>query len=206
MARRPSFRNTKNIQARLRIDPASLAEHNRKLKKLAAAVRMEIIKDALMAGGAVIQIAAASKAPGPYIGLDVMTGVQLTKKWRSGTAQGIKPDALYVAVGPDEDHWYYRFPEYGVKAHAVTRRKRTRKEIQARFSSPRSARSSIRKQFAGRKPAMVFSIDGKLIFTRKVKGFAKKPFLKPAAENNEGAALKALGDVLAQEIEKAAKS
>ncbi|HEY6072454.1 MAG TPA: HK97-gp10 family putative phage morphogenesis protein [Anaerolineales bacterium] len=203
---RPNFRNAKNIQARLRIDPRSLAEHNRKLQKLAAAVRAEVVKQALLAGGGVIKDAALQKAPGPHIGIEVMPGSQLSKKWRSAGSQGIKPDGLYVAVGPDADHWYYRFPEYGVKAHGVARRKRTRKEIQLRAASPREARSAIRRQFAGRKPAMVFSINGKLIFTRKVRGFAAKPFLKPAAENNQEAAIQELGNVLGREIEKAARS
>mgnify|MGYP000197403492 CR=1 FL=1 len=202
---RPSFRNAKNIQAKLRIDPRALAEHNRKLKKLAVAVRADVIKQALLAGGDVIKDAAKQKAPGPYIGVEVMPGAQLQKKWRSAGSQGIRPEALYAAVGPDADHWYYRFPEYGVKAHGVSKRRRTRKEIQLRYASPRSARSAIRKQFAGRRPAMFFAINGKAIFTRKVRGFAAKPFLKPAAENNADAAIKALGDVLGREIDKAAR-
>jgi HK97 gp10 family phage protein len=203
---RPSFRNAKNIHGTIRIDPRSLAEHNRKLKKLAAAVREEVVKQALLAGGVVIQGAAKAKAPGPHIGVEVMTGAELSKKWRSAGAQGVKPEALYAAIGPDTDHWYYRFAEYGVKSHGVKNRKRTRKEIQARYAQGRTAYRSIRRQFAGRKPAMFFAINGRPVFTRRVKGFAARPFLKPAAEGNKEAAVQELGRVIGREIEKAAKS
>lgn len=202
---RPSFKRAKNIRARITIDPKSLAEFNRRLEKLAAAVREEVVRAALAAGGGVIQSAAEQKAPGPHIGVEVMKGAELMKGWRSAKAQGIKPHALYAAIGPDKEHWYYRFVEYGVKAHGVTRRKRTRKEINARLSQGREARARIRRQFAGKRPAMVFTIDGKLIFARKVKGFAAKPFLRPAADSQGPAAMQVIGQVLRREIEKAAR-
>ena len=202
---RPNFRNAKNIRGKLRIDPRSLEEHNRKLRKLAGAVREAVVREALAAGGGIIQSAVKAKAPGPYIGIEVVKGGQLSKKWRSAGAQGVKGNALYVAIGPDADHWYYRFSEYGVKPHGVKRRKRTRKEIQLRTSSSREARGAIRRQFAGRKPAMVFTVGGRWVFARKVRGFAAKPFLKPAAESQGNAAIQAVGEVLGREIEKAAK-
>lgn len=204
-AKRPNFRNTKNVRARITIEPKSLAEFNRKLERLAKAVREEVVTLALAAGGAVIESAAEQRAPGPHIGVEVMKGSELMKGWRSGAAQGIKPNALYVAIGPDKEHWYYRFHEYGVKAHSVTKRKRTRKEIDARIAQGREARSRLKRQFAGKRPAMVFSIDGKLIFARKVKGYAAKPFLRPAADSQGPAAMQAIGAVLKREIEKAAR-
>lgn len=202
---RPSFKRAKNIRARITIDPKSLAEFNRKLERLAQAVREEVVKTALAAGGAVVQSAAEQKAPGPYIGVEVMKGSELMKGWRSGAAQGIKPNALYVAIGPDKEHWYYRFHEYGVKAHGVSKRKRTRKEINARIEQGRTARARLKREYAGKRPAMVFSIDGKLIFARKVKGYAAKPFLRPAADSQGPAAMQAIGQVLKREIEKAAR-
>ncbi len=203
---RPSFRNAKNIQATVRLDPRSLAEHKAALRRLAKVTRQEVTTEALEAGGSIIQRAANAKAPGPHVIIEVLTGAQLSKKWKSAGAQGIKPEALYVAIGPDVAHWYYRFAEYGVKAHGVKRRKRTQGEIKMRLASPRSARRAIRKQFASRKPAMVFSIDGRLIFARKVSGFSAKPFLRPAADSQGGAAIQAVGAVLKREIEKAASA
>lgn len=202
---RPSFKRAKNIQARIQVDPKSLAELNRKMERLAKVTREEVLTLALAAGGAVIESAAEQKAPGPYIGVEVVKGSELMKGWRSAGAQGIKPNALYVAIGPDKEHWYYRFHEYGVKAHGVQKRKRTRKEIDARIAQGRTARSRLKKQFAGKRPAMVFSIDGKLIFARKVKGYAAKPFLRPAADSQGPAAMQAIGQVLKREIEKAAR-
>lgn len=202
---RPSFKGAKNIRAKLTIEPKSLADFNRKMQKLAQATREDVVRAGLAAGGAVVQSAAEQKAPGPYIGVEVVKGSELMKGWRSGSAQGIKPNALYVAIGPDKDHWYYRFHEYGVKAHGVKSRKRTRKEITARSIQGRTAYRGLKRQFAGRRPAMVFSIDGKLIFARKVKGYAAKPFLRPAADSQGPAAMQAIGQVLKREIEKAAR-
>jgi HK97 gp10 family phage protein len=204
---RPKF-PSKNIQARLRIDPRSLEEHNRKLRKLAAVTRKEVVKAALLKGGGLIQSAAEAKAPGPHIGIEVLTGAQLGK-----SVKGVKPEALYVAIGPDKQHWYYRFEEFGVKAHGVKRRKRTRYQQYlgtqgVRIGKARRyATGAKQKRTTGQtRPAMVFTLDGRLIFARKVRGFAAKPFLRPAADSQGPAAIQALGRELAREIEKAAKS
>jgi len=206
MARRPSFRNAKNIQARLRIDPQSLAQFNAALKRLEQVTRKDVVTKALAAGGSIIHNAAEQKAPGPFIEYQVMYGKELMRKWRSAGAQGIKPDALYVAIGPDKDHWYYRFAEFGVQAHGVKKRKRTRGEITARQRQGRAEYRNIRRQFAGRSPAMAFYVDGKLIFARKVRGQPKKPFLRPAADSQGNAAIAAVGAVMKSEIEKAARA
>lgn len=202
---RPSFRNAKNIQGRLRIDPKSLEQFHKKLRRLEQVTRVEVVTKALEAGGLLIHNAAEQKAPGPHIEYQVMRGSQLMRRWRSAGAQGIKPEALYVAIGPDKDHWYYRFAEYGVQAHGVKKRKRTRAELTARKTQGRSAYRSLRRQFAGKTPSMVFSIDGKLIFAKKVRGQPKKPFLRPAADSQGNAAIQAVGKVLKVEIEKAAR-
>lgn len=211
--RRQSFRGAKNIRANLKIDTRSLEALNRQLRMLEDATREEVVRRALLAGGGLIQRAAKSKAPGPYIGIQVMKGGDLARRWRSAGAQGIKPDALYVAVGPDRKHWYYRFKEYGVKAHSVRRRKRTRYQQNLRRQGIRI--SKARKMRTGAKmarttgstrPAMVFTIDGKLIFARKVRGYPAKPFLQPAVSSQGENAIKALGGVLKREIERAARA
>jgi HK97 gp10 family phage protein len=182
-----------------------LAEFQRAMKRLEQAVRREVVEQALAAGGSVIHDAAEGKAPGPFIGLEIMTGSELMKGWKSAGAQGIVSNGIYAVVGPDDKHWYYRFSEYGVKAHGVKRRKRTKKEITLRAQSPRSMRRSIKKSFASRRPAMVFTIGGKLIFARKVKGQVARPFLRPAMDSQGSAAVNKMGEVLGREIDKAAR-
>ena len=202
---RPRLKQSTNARARLSIDPASLADFERAMKRLEAAVRREIVEKALLKGGGVIHDAAEAKAPGPHIEVEIMTGSELMKGWSSAGAQGIKSDGIYAVIGPDIKHWYYRFSEYGVKAHGVKRRKRTRKEITLRAESPRSSRRSIKKSFAGKRPAMVFTIGGKLIFARKVRGHAAHPFLRPAVDTSGSAAINQMGRVMGAEIEKAAR-
>lgn len=214
MAYRPRFRGAKNIRADLKIDTSSLEALNRKLRRLEDAVREEVVRRALLQGGSLIQRAAKSRAPGPYIGIKVLKGHELMRGWRSAAAQGVKPDALYVAVGPDRKHWYYRFLEYGVKAHEVVRRKRTRyqQHLRKRYGMGiRKARQQRTGAKMGRttgatRPAMVFTIDGKLVFARKVRGFPAKPFLRPAVSSQGNNAIQALGVVLGREIERVARS
>lgn len=203
---RPRLRQSTNVRARLSIDPKSLADFDRAMKRLEQAVRREVVERALLAGGGIIHNAAENKAPGPYIEIEIMTGAELMKGWSSAGAQGIKSDGVYAVIGPDEKHWYYRFQEYGVKAHGVKRRKRTRKEITLRAQSPRSSRRSIKKSFAGKRPSMVFMIDGKLIFARKVKGHAAHPFLRPAVDTSGNSAIAQMGRVMGAEIEKAGRA
>ena len=206
--KRPNFRNTKNIRANVRIDPQSLAEFNTDLRRLGQATRVDVTKEALEAGGMVIHDAAEQKAPGPHIEIKVMRGSELAKRWRSSGAQGIKADGWYVAIGPDKAHWYYRFAEYGTKTHGV-RRRSTRRMQGLRKQGMKA--SAARKQQIGKrtvgstKPAMVFTINGKLIFARKVRGVAAKPFLRPAADTQGNAAVQAMGKVLKREIERAAR-
>jgi HK97 gp10 family phage protein len=208
MARSKSKFPSKNIRATLRIDPRSLEAHNRKLKQLAAVTREEVVKKALLAGGSLILGAANSRAPGPHIIMKIVKGSNLSK-----SVPNINPEGLYVAVGPDKAHWYYRWKEYGVKAHSVTKRKRTRyqqylKKQGVRISKARKHRTGekMKRTTGSTRPAMVFSLDGKLIFARKVRGFPAKPFLRPAADSQGANAIRMIGKVLDQEIKKVARS
>lgn len=202
---KPRLKQSSNSRGGLNLDPASVEKFKKKLEELQNAVRREIVEKALQAGGGVIHDAAENKAPGPHIEVEVMTGAELMKGWKSAAAQGINAKDMYAVIGPDKEHWYYRFSEYGTKSHGVRRRKRTVKEISARMGASREQRRSIKKSFAGKRPAMVFEINGRLIFTRRVRGVAAKPFMRPAIDSNGNAAVRELGDVLANEIEQVAR-
>lgn len=63
------------------------------------------LEAAAMLGAAVMEDAMVPLAPGPGIATEV-------------TEKG--PGYVAVDVGPDEDHWYYRFFETGTGPHAIT--------------------------------------------------------------------------------------
>jgi HK97 gp10 family phage protein len=201
----PRLKQSRNTRGIISLDPASVEKFKKDMEHLQQATRREIVEKALYSGGIVIHNAAELKAPGPHIVIDIFTGAELMRGWTSAVVQGIKVTDLYAVVGPDDEHWYYRFAEYGVKAHGVERRKRTRKEINLRISMGRVYRSSIKKAFEGKRPAMVFEINGKLIFARHVKGKAARPFMRPAFDSKGGAAMNEVGQVIASEIDKVAR-
>lgn len=199
------IRQSRNTRGGIGLDPASVEKFKKQMEELRNSVRKEIVEKALYAGGGVIHDAAENKAPGPHIVVEVMTGAELMKGWSSAAAQGINAKYMYAVIGPDKEHWYYRFSEYGTKSHGVKRRKRTVKEITARMGASRDQRRSIKKSFAGKRPAMVFEINGKMIFTRQVRGVAAKPFMRPAIDSNGNAGVRELGEILASEIEQVAR-
>ncbi len=199
-----------NIRARLALDPRSLREFEAALERLKMAARKEAVMNALAAGGGVLRDAAESRAPGPHIACEVMTGSQLARGWKKASAAGVKPEALYAVIGPEEKFWYYRFAEYGTKAHGVSRRKRTRYQQYA--SKNRMKRSTLKSYRTGQgrsvsrmKPVMVWMEGSRLIFARKVRGQPAKPFLRPAVDAQGNTAMVRVGQMLAMEIEKVAR-
>lgn len=114
---------------------------------------------AARAGAAVIEMEAEILAPGPHI----VTG---NEKTEGGVAE--------IEIGPDEEHWEYRFVEYGATEHEIK-------------GNP-----------------LVFEGKKGLIITRKVNhpGLAAKPFMRPAAVRKQDAAKDAAGKVFKAEIDK----
>jgi len=130
----------------------------KELKRLGVDVRAAL-DDALREGAEVVQRAANPKAPGEHIEI--------------GDAQ-VRGDGGEIKVGPDDDHWYYRFVETGAAAHTV------------------GASGQVLKLF------------GEDFVTGSVEhtGFSARPFLRPALDENEGKAQDAMGDELRKAIEK----
>ncbi len=63
-----------------------------------------VLRAATLAGGQVVANAAAGSAPGPGIVAEVM----------EASAAGVE-----VGIGPDKEHWYYKFAETGAAAHEI---------------------------------------------------------------------------------------
>lgn len=103
--------------ARLALDPKSWKKFEQKLTNMEKAVRKKVQDTALQAGGDVLKDDANANAPGPHIISEVVSGRTLKKKRKSA---GVKGNARVVAVGPDQEHWYYKFAEYGAIPHDVS--------------------------------------------------------------------------------------
>jgi HK97 gp10 family phage protein len=113
---------------------------------------------AARAGADVIEVLANTRAPGPHI----ITG---NEKQEGGTAE--------VEIGPDEEHWHYRFLEFGAGPHEIT-------------GDP-----------------LVFKGKGGIIRTNKVNhpGIPAAPFLRNTADEKKNAAADAAGEVFRAKIE-----
>lgn len=179
MGSRP--RMSGNVKARLSLEPESYARIKDQLKELARAARKEVIEEALTAGGTLIHQAAEINAPGPHVVLAIVGGRSLRKRVDAKFSYVVKSNGKFAAIGPDRDHWYYRFFEFGAKKHDI-------------------AGKGKRLRFEGR--------DGTVFVARarQTGGVKIRPFLRPAVDGQKDAAVRAMGDVLRREIEKAAKS
>lgn len=148
------------IRGSLAITDASWNKLRAQLKKLDKAVRKEIMEKAVLAGAEMVRGEANQRASGPHIevALDKVTD-------RNAIAK----------VGPDNEHWYYRFDELGATAHEIT-------------GAP-----------------LVFQGESGLIVTGSVShpGRAARPFLRPAMEGKSQEAQQAMADVIEDEMRKA---
>lgn len=133
-------------------------ELKRALERLQVNVQ-NVLEEAVQAGAQVIMDAANDQAPGPNVRMET----------EEKTA-----DSVTVAIGPDKDHWYYKFLESGAQPHEIS-----------------SA------------TALVFEGDSGIVVTRAVAhtGMAARPFLRPAVDENEGKATEAVGDVIRRAVE-----
>lgn len=171
-----------NVKAKLSLEPEHYAKFKAQLKELVRAARKEVIEQALLAGGQIIYEDASAKAPGPFVVMRLVGGRSLRKRVDPKFANVVKSNGKFVAIGPDAKHWYYRFSEFGAKAHDI---------------------------FAGKSKTLYFVGRDGAVFVKSARqtgGVRKRPFLRPAVDNNSDAAVKTMGVVLKREIEKAAKS
>lgn len=123
------------------------------LNKLAALgiAPKAVLEAAVAAGAEIVRDVAREQAPGPEIEMEVIKS---------------SDESATAAVGPDKDHWYYRFFEFGAGAH------------------PEKG-----------KPFVVFEGETGTVRTREVAhpGMAAKAFLRPAIDGHEDEAMEAMG-------------
>ena len=124
-----------------------------KLKRMNVNIS-DVLEDAVKAGATMVERDADRMAPGPFI--DQATVVKTDTK-------------VQINVGPDKEHWYYRFWEFGTQAHGPKRRQ-----------------------------AMQIWYGGQVVaFTKgQVPGVAAQPFLRPAYETNKQQAEMKIGDAI----------
>lgn len=129
----------------------------RKLRQMGMDVK-GALKAVALEGAEEIRQAAAQDAPGPHIVAEVVE-----QNDRSVT----------VAIGPDKEHWYYRFIETGAQAHEIT-------------GTP-----------------LAFEGDEGSVITGRVRhpGMAAKPFLRPAFDHHKDDAKASVGEKLRKIIE-----
>lgn len=184
------------LRVSLRVDTGKF---ERDMAGLSDVVQKRLVKAALLAGGDVIRKTAVSRAPGPSVVVQAMSAGRLVKGVNTREMKkAISSTGLYVVVGPDREHWYYRFSEYGTKTHRVTKRKRTVRAQALKRGGMRLR--DVRKVTGKTRPVMSWMDGGRRVFALKVRGFAAKPFMEPAAASAGGAAVAEVGKVLAREI------
>ncbi|HBV97777.1 MAG: hypothetical protein JL50_02950 [Peptococcaceae bacterium BICA1-7] len=139
-----------------------------------------------MAGGVVISGERELFARLSQIGIELagpakkkalMAGAEIVKQEAEARANGdpgiaIKIEDSTALIGPDKRHWKWRFIEYGVGSHLIRPK---RKEVLANKSAG---------EFFGEKV--------------NHPGIAKKPFLRPALDENEDRIRQAIREELAR--------
>jgi len=128
-------------------------------------------------GGEEIRRAANARAPGPHI-------VMVTQKKRETWAEAL--------IGPDVQHWYYRFFETGVMPWEMDK------------ATGRTRRSSGGgRKIRGDRKAFAFEGQGSVVTKGPLRfpGMPARPFLRPAFDAVHQAAVRAVGRALRQAVE-----
>ncbi len=129
-----------------------------KLRRIDGNVKATL-RAAGLAGGQVVADVANGMAPGPHIETDVVS---------------VAGSRVTVAIGPDSEHWYYRFVESGAVAHEINGA-----------------------------ALLAFEGDSGFVVTPRVShpGMAARPFLRPAHDSTHDEQRDAMGDVLRRAVE-----
>lgn len=133
------------------------------LQKMSDIAAGAAVMEAVLAGGKVLEDEIESRAPGPHV--ITMPDMRSIKRGYAG-----------VKVGPDKDHWYYRFFETGASPH----------EIEASL-------------------AEALTLVGGNLRERVLNhpGMAANPFMRPGFDASEGKVKAEIGKVLMEALRRA---
>lgn len=118
----------------VRVEIENLEELKRALANVENGMK-NVLAKAVLAGAEFVEMEANADGPGPFNAKELT----VNRKTRAE-----------AAVGPDKDHWYYKFQETGVQAHTVR---------------PSQAEA--------------LQIDGDYFAMARPGGFSARPFLRP---------------------------
>lgn len=145
----------------VRVSIEGREELKAKFDRLGKAARGPALERAVLKGAEPIRDEANRRAPGPHIEAEISESSDL---------------AAEVAIGPDKDHWYYRFFETGAGRHGIG----PSKGKAIRF--PGSDGETVR-----------FGVDHP--------GMTAAPFLRPALDGRKDEATREVGEELRRGIE-----
>lgn len=143
----------------------------------------EVLPKAGQAGGALIRGFALRGAPGPHI------VAEPGKPWNA--------KEVSFEIGPDKDHWYYRFFEFGVQMfeiNMITKRSR-RSAVDKRRTAKAGYNVTVRgRPIKSDKRAVKFGAGN--IFSSVFRGpMAARPFMRKAVREHNDAIAQRVGDV-----------
>lgn len=132
------------------------------IKKIGDIAAGAAVMEAVLAGGKVLEDEITTRAPGPHI-------------VRSPNKRSLKRGWAEVDVGPDKEHWYYRFFETGASPHEI---------------EPVTAEALV-------------LIGGNLReYVLHHPGMGANPFMRPAFDTSQDEVMKKVGEVLWEELHK----
>ena len=149
-----------------------------------------ILPKAGQVGSGIIARRARAGAPGPGIIVE--------------RAKPFSEETVAFEIGPDKDHWFYRFFEFGVQPFEINMigKRSTRSAINRKKSAARGEKVNVRgRRVQSEKRALKWG--GNIIKSVVHRGaFAAKPFLRRAVRDNNDAISYAVGEVIRREIDK----
>jgi HK97 gp10 family phage protein len=163
-----SRRRSRTGSAKTRAVINGEAELMNRLNGMAAGLKKEITTEALKAGAEVVKREMSAKARG-----STAQSIEIQFPLTTGMPK--------VIIGPDKDHWYAAFQEFGTRRHII----KTKVSGLSRSNAHGTLRTSLNFN-QGDRYKKVLAGDGE-IFGRVVNhpGTSRKPFVRPAIDDHE---------------------
>jgi len=141
-----------------------------RLNSMADHLKKDITKEALMAGAEVVKREMSAKALG-----STAQAIEIHFPQTTGVPR--------VLIGPDKDHWYAAFQEFGAVPHTIETKKRLPAGTRGNaFGTLRTSLNFNR----GARLKRVLAGNGQVFGTVvNHPGVTKKPFIRPALDEHE---------------------